>query len=46
MMTNTLAFRDQAGRDHMTTTDGFEDTFNKLAAYLRSLVEPKDASES
>jgi uncharacterized protein YndB with AHSA1/START domain len=38
-MTNTLAFRDQAGRDHMTKTDGFEDSFNKLDSYLTSLVD-------
>jgi uncharacterized protein YndB with AHSA1/START domain len=45
-MTNTLAFRDQAGRDHMTTTDGMEDSFGKLATYLLSLVEADaDASE-
>jgi uncharacterized protein YndB with AHSA1/START domain len=34
-----LAFRDQAGRDHMTTSDGQEDSFNKLEDYLRSLLE-------
>jgi uncharacterized protein YndB with AHSA1/START domain len=38
-MTNTLAFRDQAARDHMTKTDGFEDSFNKLDSYLTSLVD-------
>jgi uncharacterized protein YndB with AHSA1/START domain len=37
-MTVTLAFRDQAGRAHMTKTDGQEDSFNKLEDYLRSLV--------
>ena len=36
----TLAFRDQAGRDHMTTTGGYEDSLNKLADYVRSLVDP------
>jgi uncharacterized protein YndB with AHSA1/START domain len=40
-MNLSLAFRDQAGRDHMTTTDGFEDTSNKMEAYLRSLLDPK-----
>jgi uncharacterized protein YndB with AHSA1/START domain len=40
-MISALAFRDQAGRDHMTTTDGFEDSFDKMDAYLRSLVDPK-----
>jgi uncharacterized protein YndB with AHSA1/START domain len=38
--TNSLAFRDQAGRDHMTKTDGFEDSFNKMDAYITSLVNP------
>jgi uncharacterized protein YndB with AHSA1/START domain len=38
-MTLTLAFRDQAGRDHMTKTDGFQDSSDKMAAYIRSLVE-------
>jgi uncharacterized protein YndB with AHSA1/START domain len=39
-MTNRLVFRDKAGRDHMTKTDGYEDTSNKMADYLRSLVDP------
>jgi len=34
-----LAFRDQAGRDHMTKSDGQEDSFNKLEDYLRSLID-------
>jgi uncharacterized protein YndB with AHSA1/START domain len=42
-VTNTLAFRDQAGRDHMTTTDGYEDSWNKLDDYLSSLLDPKGA---
>ena len=33
----TLAFRDEAGRAHMTRFDGQEDSFNKLEDYLRSL---------
>src|ERR1022692_1950240 len=33
-----LAFRDQAGRDHMDTTDGQEDSWNKMEDYLRSLA--------
>ena len=41
-MTLRLAFRDQVGRDHMTKTDGFEDTSDKMADYLRSLLDPKD----
>jgi uncharacterized protein YndB with AHSA1/START domain len=36
----TLAFRDQAGRDHMTRSDGQEDSFNKLEDYLRTLFDP------
>ena len=38
-LTLTLAFRDKAGRDHMTKTDGFEDSFDKLADYVNSLVD-------
>jgi uncharacterized protein YndB with AHSA1/START domain len=34
----TLAFRDQAGRDRMTRTDGQEDSWDKMEDYLRSLV--------
>jgi uncharacterized protein YndB with AHSA1/START domain len=35
-----LAFRDQAGRDHMTRTDGQEDSWDKMEDYLKSLLEP------
>jgi uncharacterized protein YndB with AHSA1/START domain len=35
-----LAFRDQADRDHMTRTDGQEDSWDNMEDYLRSLVEP------
>jgi uncharacterized protein YndB with AHSA1/START domain len=38
-MTNTLAFRDEAGRDHMTKTDGWEDSFDKMEDYLLSLLD-------
>ena len=38
-MTNTLAFRDKAGRDHMTKTDGLEASFDHVEKYLRSLVD-------
>jgi uncharacterized protein YndB with AHSA1/START domain len=41
-LTMKLAFRDQAGRDHMTASDGQEDSFDKLEDYLRSLLEPAD----
>ena len=37
----TLAFRDQAGRDHMTKTDGQESSLDKLEDYLMSLVDRK-----
>jgi hypothetical protein len=36
-----LAFRDKAGRDHMTKSDGQEDSFNKMEDYLRSLLDQK-----
>jgi uncharacterized protein YndB with AHSA1/START domain len=38
-LTSKLAFRDKAGRDHMTKHDGQEDSFDKLEDYLRSLVD-------
>jgi uncharacterized protein YndB with AHSA1/START domain len=41
-LTTNLAFRDQAGRDHMTMHDGQEDSFNKLEDYLRSLLEQRE----
>jgi uncharacterized protein YndB with AHSA1/START domain len=40
-LTTKLAFRDQAGRDHMTKTDGQESSFDKLEDYLRSLLDPQ-----
>ncbi|HET7070200.1 MAG TPA: SRPBCC domain-containing protein [Nocardioides sp.] len=36
-----LAFRDQACRDHMTRTDGQEDSWDKMEDYLRSLVDAR-----
>jgi uncharacterized protein YndB with AHSA1/START domain len=42
-MINSLAFRDKAGRAHMNTTDGFEDSSDKMEAYLNSLLDPKGA---
>ncbi len=39
-LTNTLAFRDKAGRDHMTKFDGFLASFDKLEDHLRSLLGP------
>jgi uncharacterized protein YndB with AHSA1/START domain len=38
-LTWMLAFRDRAGRDHMTKYDGIEAGFENVARYLRSLVE-------
>jgi uncharacterized protein YndB with AHSA1/START domain len=38
-ITMLLAFRDQAGRDHMTKHDGQEDSYDKLEDYLRSLLD-------
>jgi uncharacterized protein YndB with AHSA1/START domain len=40
-LTMKLAFRDKAGRDHMTRTDGQEDSFDKMEGLLRSLLDPK-----
>jgi len=36
-----LAFRDQAGRDHMTKFDGIEANFDNVEAYLRALLDPE-----
>ena len=36
-MTWKLAFRDQAGRDHMTRYDGIEASWDNVEAYLRTL---------
>ena len=40
-LTYRLAFRDKAGRDHMTKSDGTEDSFDKMEDLLRSLLDPK-----
>jgi uncharacterized protein YndB with AHSA1/START domain len=42
-LTYRLAFRDQAGRDHMTKFDGHEANFDNVEDYLRSLLDPKGA---
>lgn len=42
----TLAFADQAGRDHMDRTDGQEDNWDKMEAYLWSLLDAVDARSS
>jgi uncharacterized protein YndB with AHSA1/START domain len=43
-LTMRMAFRDKAGRDHMTRHDGLEDSLNKLEDYLMSLLEHKGSS--
>jgi hypothetical protein len=40
-LTQRLTFRDKAGRDHMTATDGFEASYDNVEDLLRSLLEPK-----
>ena len=42
-LTTMLAFRDKAGRGHMTRFDGQEDGWNKMEDYLRSLLESERA---
>jgi hypothetical protein len=37
-MTWKLAFRDRAGRDHMTKYDGIEASWDNVEAYLRTLL--------
>jgi uncharacterized protein YndB with AHSA1/START domain len=39
-LTYRLAFRDQAGRDHMTKFDGMEANFDNVEDHLRSLLDP------
>jgi uncharacterized protein YndB with AHSA1/START domain len=43
-LTHKLAFRDQAGRGHMTKYDGLEANYENVEDYLRSLLEPKGAA--
>jgi uncharacterized protein YndB with AHSA1/START domain len=40
-LTHRLAFRDRAGRDHMTKFDGIEANFDNVEDYLRSLLAPE-----
>ncbi len=42
-LTQRLAFRDKAGRDHMKTVDGFEASFDHVEDLLRSLLDPAGA---
>jgi uncharacterized protein YndB with AHSA1/START domain len=45
-MTYRLAFRDKAGRDHMTKFDGHEASFNHVEEYLMSLQEQNGVASS
>jgi uncharacterized protein YndB with AHSA1/START domain len=40
-LTHRLAFRDKAGRDHMTRFDGQQDSFDAMEDILRSLLDLK-----
>ena len=40
-LTQRLAFRDKAGRDHMTKFDGIVASMDNVDDYLRSLLDPK-----
>jgi uncharacterized protein YndB with AHSA1/START domain len=40
-LTHRLAFRDKAGRDHMTKYDGLQANFDHVEDLLRSLLDPK-----
>lgn len=42
-LTMTLAFRDQAGRDHMTKFDGQESSWDNMEDYLMSLIDKDGA---
>jgi uncharacterized protein YndB with AHSA1/START domain len=42
-LTHRLAFRDKAGRDHMSKYDGLEANFDNVEDYLRSLLDPEGA---
>ena len=42
-LTNKLAFRDKAGRDHMTKYDGIEANFDNMATYLRTLLDSEES---
>ena len=42
-LTNRLAFRDKAGRNHMTKYDGLLANFDNVEDLLRSLLDPNGA---
>jgi len=45
-LTMKLAFRDKAGRDHMTRFDGQQDSFDQMEDILRSLLDLKGTPPS
>jgi hypothetical protein len=45
-LTTLLAFRDRAGRDHISKHDGQEDSYDKLEDYLRSLLDADHSRSS
>jgi uncharacterized protein YndB with AHSA1/START domain len=45
-LTMRLAFRDKAGRDHMTSFDGQQDSLDAMEDILRSLLGPTGASDA
>jgi uncharacterized protein YndB with AHSA1/START domain len=45
-LTMRLAFRDKAGRDHMTRFDGQQDSFDEMEDILRSLLDLQGTSPS
>jgi uncharacterized protein YndB with AHSA1/START domain len=38
----SLAFKDKAGRDHMTSVDGIEASFDNVEEYLRSISDLRE----
>ena len=40
-LTHRLAFRDKAGRDHMTKVDGLAANYDNVEDLLRSLLDPR-----
>ena len=43
-LTHTLAFRDKAGRDHMTKTDGLEANYDNVESLLWSLLDSEETA--
>jgi uncharacterized protein YndB with AHSA1/START domain len=43
-LTSRMTFRDQAGRAHMTKSDGQQDSWDKMEDYLRSLLGQREPS--